>query len=53
MTVRCDQCGDYTGIDTHCCGRCAEDFNDRDRLAGLRRINRRRAENGLPPIDEA
>lgn len=47
----CDSCGTWTGVDTHCCGRCATDFNDRDQEAGIRRINARRETNGLPPID--
>lgn len=51
MNVRCDTCGSYTGLDSHCCGQCATDWNDRDPAAGLRRINRRRHENGLGPIE--
>lgn len=47
----CDSCGTWTGMDTHCCGRCAEDFNDRDREAGTRRINGRRRVAGLPLLD--
>jgi hypothetical protein len=48
----CDTCGQHTGIDTHICGQCAEDWNERDQAAGRRAINRRRAENGLPPLEE-
>lgn len=46
----CDSCGTWTGMDTHCCGRCAEDFNNRDQEAGLRRLNGRRRTNGLPEL---
>ena len=43
----CDTCGTYTGTDTHLCGRCATDWNT---PGGKRRINARRATNGLPPL---
>ena len=46
----CDTCGTYTGVDSHLCGRCATDWNDRDQAAGRRRINARRAANGMPPM---
>lgn len=47
----CDSCGTHTGTDTHCCGRCATDFNDPNQAAGIGRINGRRLVNGLLPID--
>lgn len=47
----CDTCGRWTGMDTHICGTCAEDWNDRDVAAGTARINRRRERNGLEPIE--
>lgn len=50
--VSCDTCGTYTGIDSHLCGRCATDWNDRDQAAGKRRINARRRVNGLQPLEE-
>lgn len=49
MSVRCDSCGKHTGLDTGCCGECAGDYNEPDRAAGLRRVNRRRVSNGLEP----
>lgn len=49
-SVCCDTCGKHTGMDTHICGQCAEDWNDRDQAAGLARINRRRAAAGLAAI---
>lgn len=47
----CDTCGTYTGTDSHLCGRCATDWNDRDQAAGKRRINARRRVNGFPPLE--
>lgn len=49
--VTCDTCGTRTGVDTHICGRCATDWNDRDIDHGRRRINARRETNGLPPLE--
>jgi hypothetical protein len=49
--ITCDTCGAYTGIDTHCCGRCATDLNDPNQEAGLRRVNGRRQVNGLAPLE--
>lgn len=46
----CDSCGTWTGMDTGCCGRCAEDYNDRNQEAGLRRLNGRRQANGKPEL---
>ncbi len=44
----CETCGTHTGWPTTICGRCATDWQDG--AAGNRRINMRRATNGLPPL---
>jgi hypothetical protein len=45
----CETCGKWTLLSVTCCGTCAADLNDPDPL-GLRRVNRRREQHGLPPI---
>jgi hypothetical protein len=49
---RCKTCGErvWTGWTVGLCGTCTEDLDDRDQAAGMARINRRRHENGLPPL---
>lgn len=52
MGDSCETCGARVQVPggVHLCGTCAEDWNDRDVAAGLRRINKRRARVGLEPI---
>ena len=47
----CDTCGKPMPIDSHLCGECATDWNDREQRAGLRRINHRREQHGLGPLE--